>query len=87
MLGGNKGSLGTLLRAGLLVPPGFAVWADCYRMALDGGQSGQLDALVARPERGTRALIGSLGGDSRHGRRIGSARRSCARRTGTTKRR
>ena len=48
VLGGTHGSLGTLLTAGLPVPPGFAVSADCYRKALaDGGLAGQLDALVA----------------------------------------
>ena len=48
VLGGKNASLGTLLTAGLPVPPGFAVSADCYRKALaDGGLAGQLDALVA----------------------------------------
>jgi pyruvate, water dikinase len=48
VLGGKNRSLGTLLTAGLPVPPGFAVSADCYRKALaDGGLTGQLDALMA----------------------------------------
>jgi pyruvate,water dikinase len=48
VLGGKNSSLGTLLRAGLPVPPGFAVSADCYRKALaDGGLSGEIDALIA----------------------------------------
>ena len=48
VLGGKNASLGTFLTAGLPVPPGFAVSADCYRKTLaDGGLAGQLDALVA----------------------------------------
>ena len=71
-LGGKNASLGTLLGAGLPVPPGFAVSADCYRKALaDGGLTGEIDALItavdardtasvtAAGER-ARALIGAL---------------------------
>jgi pyruvate,water dikinase len=48
VLGGKNASLGTMFSAGLPVPPGFAVSADCYRKALaDAGISGQIDALVA----------------------------------------
>ena len=48
VLGGKNASLGTLFGAGLPVPPGFAVSADCYRKALaDNGLTGQIDALVA----------------------------------------
>jgi len=48
VLGGKNSSLGTLLRAGLPVPAGFAVSADCYREALaDGGLSAEVDALIA----------------------------------------
>jgi pyruvate,water dikinase len=48
VLGGKNSSLGTLLRAGLPVPGGFAVSADCYRKALaDGGLSAEVDALIA----------------------------------------
>ena len=48
VLGGKNASLGTMLGAGLPVPPGFAVSADCYRKTLaDGGLTGQLDALIA----------------------------------------
>jgi pyruvate, water dikinase len=72
VLGGKNASLGTLLTAGLPVPPGFAVSADCYRKALaDGGLAGQLDALIAATDprdpasvaaagARARALIGSL---------------------------
>jgi len=72
VLGGKNASLGTLLAAGLPVPPGFAVSADCYRKALaDGGLTGQLDALIAAVDphdpgsvsaagQRARALIGSL---------------------------
>ena len=72
-LGGKNASFGTLTGAGLPVPPGFAVSADCYRKALaDGGLTGQIDALIAAVDpRDTasvaaageraRALIGSLG--------------------------
>lgn len=77
VLGGKNASLGTLTAAGMPVPPGFAVSADCYRKALaDGGITGELDALMAAVDpadpasvsaAGTRAraLIGSLapGGD------------------------
>lgn len=73
VLGGKNASLGTLTGAGLPVPPGFAVSADCYRKALaDNGLTGQIDALMAGVDpRDTgsvaaagaqaRALIGSLG--------------------------
>ena len=48
VLGGKNTSLGAMLGAGLPVPPGFAVSADCYRKALaDGGLAGQIDALIA----------------------------------------
>jgi pyruvate,water dikinase len=72
LVGGKNSSLGTLLRAGLPVPPGFAVSADCYRKALaDGGLTSELDALtagldprdqaaVAAAGQRARALIGSL---------------------------
>ena len=72
VLGGKNCSLGALSIAGLPVPPGFAVSADCYRKALaDGGLTGQLDALIAAVDpkepgsvaaAGARArtLIGSL---------------------------
>ncbi len=72
VLGGKNTSLGSMLGAGLPVPPGFAVSADCYRKALaDAGLAGQLDALIAAVDphepassaaAGTRAraLIGSL---------------------------
>jgi pyruvate,water dikinase len=72
VLGGKNASLGTMLGAGLPVPPGFAVSADCYRKTLaGGGLSGQLDALIAAVDprdpvsvtaAGTRAraLIGSV---------------------------
>jgi pyruvate,water dikinase len=73
VLGGKNASLGTMFGAGLPVPPGFAVSADCYRKALaDNGLTGQIDALIAAVDpRDTgsvaaagsqaRALIGSLG--------------------------
>jgi pyruvate,water dikinase len=73
VLGGKNASLGTMFGAGLPVPPGFAVSADCYRKALaDNGLTGQIDALIAGVDpRDTgsvaaagsqaRALIGSLG--------------------------
>jgi pyruvate,water dikinase len=48
VVGGKNSSLGTLLRAGLPVPPGFAVSADCYRKAMaEGGLAAELDALTA----------------------------------------
>jgi pyruvate, water dikinase len=73
VLGGKNASLGTMFGAGLPVPPGFAVSADCYRKALaDNGLTGQIDALIAAVDprdprsvaaAGTqaRALIGSMG--------------------------
>jgi pyruvate,water dikinase len=72
VLGGKNASLGTMLGAGLPVPPGFAVSADCYRKTLaDGGLTGQLDALIAAVDprdpasvavagARARALIGSV---------------------------
>jgi len=72
VLGGKNASLGTMLGAGMPVPPGFAVSADCYRKALaDGGIAGRLDALVAAVDpkdpasvaaagERARALIGAL---------------------------
>jgi pyruvate, water dikinase len=72
VLGGKNASLGAMLGAGLPVPPGFAVSADCYRKTLaDGGLTGQLDALIAAVDprdpgsvtaAGTRAraMIGSM---------------------------
>jgi len=72
VLGGKNSSLGTLFMAGLPVPAGFAVSADCYRKALaDGGLDGELDALMAAVDvrdpasvaatgQRARALIGSL---------------------------
>jgi pyruvate, water dikinase len=72
VLGGKNASLGSLIGAGLPVPPGFAVSADAYRKALaDGGLAGRLDALVASVDpreadsvaaagRQARALVGSL---------------------------
>jgi pyruvate, water dikinase len=72
-LGGKNASLGALIKAGLPVPPGFAVSADSYRKALaDAGLAGQLDALVAAADvrdpasvadagRQARGLIGELG--------------------------
>jgi pyruvate,water dikinase len=71
-LGGKNASLGALFSAGLPVPPGFAVSADCYRKALaDGGLTGHLDALIAAVDprdpasvtaagERARALIGAL---------------------------
>ena len=57
-LGGKNASLGTLTGAGLPVPPGFAVSADCYRKALaDGG----LDRAARRPDRRGRPARSRLG--------------------------
>ena len=70
VLGGKNRSLGTLLTAGLPVPPGFAVSADCYRKALaDGGRAGRLDALTVLAGLATRSAPGTT---------------SCARGAGTT---
>jgi pyruvate,water dikinase len=66
VLGGKNASLGTLLRAGLPVPPGFAVSADCYRKALaDGGLTGQLDALIAAVDPRDPASVTAAGGRAR----------------------
>jgi pyruvate,water dikinase len=85
VLGGKNASLGTLFGAGLPVPPGFAVSADCYRKALaDNGLTGQIDALIAGVNpRDTgsvaaagaqaRALIGSLGMTASLAEAIGAA--------------
>jgi len=61
-LGGKNASLGTLTGAGLPVPPGFAVSADCYRKALaDGGLTGQLDALIAAVDARDPASVAAAG--------------------------
>ena len=61
-LGGKNASLGTLLGAGLPVPPGFAVSADCYRKALaDGGLTGQIDALIAGVDPRDTASVAAAG--------------------------
>jgi pyruvate,water dikinase len=85
VLGGKNASLGTLTGAGLPVPPGFAVSADCYRKALaDNGLTGQIDALIAVvdprdtgsvAEAGAqaRALIGSVGMTAALAEAIGAA--------------
>ena len=66
MLGGKNASLGTLLSAGLPVPPGFAVSADCYRKALaDGGLTGQLDALTAAVDPHDPASVSAAGSQAR----------------------
>jgi pyruvate,water dikinase len=61
-LGGKNASLGSMLGAGLPVPPGFAVSADCYRKALaDGGLTGQIDALVAAVDPRDTASVAAAG--------------------------
>ena len=61
-LGGKNASLGTLTGAGLPVPPGFAVSADCYRKALaDGGLTGQIDALIATVDPRDTASVAAAG--------------------------
>jgi pyruvate, water dikinase len=62
VLGGKNASLGTMLGAGLPVPPGFAVSADCYRKTLaDGGLTGQLDALIAAVDPRDPGSVGAAG--------------------------
>jgi pyruvate, water dikinase len=62
VLGGKNASLGTMLRAGLPVPPGFAVSADCYRKALaDAGLTGQIDALIAAVDMRDPASVSAAG--------------------------
>jgi pyruvate,water dikinase len=62
VLGGKNSSLGTLLRAGLPVPAGFAVSADCYRKTLaDGGLSAEVDALIASVDPGNPASVTAAG--------------------------
>jgi pyruvate, water dikinase len=66
VLGGKNASLGTLLGAGMPVPPGFAVSADCYRKALaDGGLAGQLDALIAAADPHEPASVAAVGARAR----------------------
>ena len=61
-LGGKNASLGTLLCAGLPVPPGFAVSAECYRKALaDGGLTGEIDALIAAVDPRDTASVAAAG--------------------------
>jgi pyruvate,water dikinase len=62
VLGGKNSSLGTLYMAGLPVPPGFAVSADCYRKALaDGGLTSELDALTAAVDTRDQACLAAAG--------------------------
>jgi pyruvate,water dikinase len=66
VLGGKNASLGTMFSAGLPVPPGFAVSADCYRKTLaDGGLTGQLDALIAAVDMRDPASVGAAGQQAR----------------------
>ena len=66
LLGGKNTALGTLLGAGLPVPPGFAVSADCYRKALaDGGIGEQLDALLAGVDSHEPASVAAAGARAR----------------------
>jgi len=66
VVGGKNASLGTLFGAGLPVPPGFAVSADCYRKALaDGGIAGQLDALIAAVDPADPASVAAAGAHAR----------------------
>ena len=66
VLGGKNTSLGNLLHAGLPVPPGFAVSADCYRKALaDGGIGEQLDALLAGVDSHEPASVAAAGARAR----------------------
>jgi pyruvate,water dikinase len=62
VVGGKNSSLGTLFSAGLPVPPGFAVSADCYRKAMaDGGLAAELDALTARLDPRDHAAVAAAG--------------------------
>src|SRR5262245_33117976 len=66
VLGGKNASLGTMLGAGLPVPPGFAVSADCYRKTLaDGGLTGQLDAAIAAVDPRDPASVAAAGARAR----------------------
>ena len=66
VLGGKNASLGALMAAGLPVPPGFAVSADCYRKALaDGGLTAQLDALIAAADPHDPASVAAAGAQAR----------------------
>jgi pyruvate,water dikinase len=62
VMGGKNSSLGTLLRAGLPVPSGFAVSADCYRKAIaDGGLAAELDALTGGLDARDHAAVAAAG--------------------------
>jgi pyruvate,water dikinase len=62
VVGGKNSSLGTLFGAGLPVPPGFAVSADCYRKAMaDGGLAAELDALTAGLDPRDQAAVTAAG--------------------------
>ena len=66
VLGGKNASLGTLMAAGLPVPPGSAISADCYREALaDGGLTGQPDALIAAADPHDPASVAAAGAQAR----------------------
>jgi pyruvate,water dikinase len=62
VVGGKNSSLGTLFNAGLPVPPGFAVSADCYRKAMaDAGLAAELDALTAGLDPRDQAAVAAAG--------------------------
>lgn len=62
VVGGKNSSLGTLFNAGLPVPPGFAVSADCYRKAMaDCGMSADLDALTGGLDPRDHAAVSAAG--------------------------
>jgi pyruvate, water dikinase len=66
VVGGKNSSLGTLFGAGLPVPPGFAVSADCYRKAMaDGGLAAELDALTAGLDPRDHAAVAAAGARAR----------------------
>lgn len=62
ILGGKNASLGNLTRAGLPVPPGFAVSADAYRKAFaDSGLDGRIDTLMAAVDPHDSAGVARIG--------------------------
>ncbi|MGH3407737.1 MAG: PEP/pyruvate-binding domain-containing protein, partial [Streptosporangiaceae bacterium] len=96
VLGGKNASLGELTRAGLPVPPGFAVIAAAYAEAIQSaGLAGELAGLVAaadpaRPEtvaeagRGARALVTSMPRPDGLDREVRGAYAELCRRCGTS---
>ena len=65
-VGGKNASLAAMVRAGLPVPPGFAVPADVYRKALaDSGLAGEIESIAAAADPADSASVSRAGSAAR----------------------